>query len=433
MPFENAALQRRRIAVIGAGISGLGAAYTLSQSHDVTLFEAEPRLGGHARTCLAGKRGDQPVDTGFIVFNYANYPNLARIFDELDVPVTKSDMSFGASVRGGRVEYGLAGARAFFAQKRNALNPLYLGMLRDIFRFNARALDTAQTCPDLTIAEFLSHLGTGRWFRDYYLLPLTGAIWSTPTREVTRFPAQAMVRFLNNHGLLSYDAQHQWYTVRGGSVEYVSRLETALRRSGTSIRTGCPVAGVRRDAEGVAIRVHGGEWERFDEVIFATHSDDSLAMLSDATPAEARALGAVRYQPNDVILHADASVMPRRRAVWSSWNYSECPARRDGQIDITYWMNRLQPIPQDDPHFVTLNSNRKIREELIYDQVTLRHPVYDLAALKAQDDLRAMNGTWDTWFCGAWMRDGFHEDGLSSGLEVAETILSRTAVAMAAE
>ncbi|WP_397541748.1 FAD-dependent oxidoreductase [Roseovarius salis] len=433
MPFESAAPMRKQIAVIGAGVSGMGAAYALAPTHDVTLFESEPRLGGHARTVMAGKRGDQPVDTGFIVFNYANYPNLSRIFDELDVAVTQSDMSFGASVRGGRVEYGLRGAGAFFAQKRNAANPFMWAMLRDIFRFNARAVEMSSAHPDLTIGAFLDALGMGRWFRDYYLLPLTGAIWSTPTRQVEAFPAQAMVRFLHNHGLLSYDGQHQWYTVAGGSTAYVERLGRALRAHGAQVRLGCPVQAVRRTGQGVSVRVPGADWQHFDEVIFATHSDVTLSLLADPSEAERRALGAVRYQPNDVVLHADTSVMPRRRAVWSSWNYSESPAKRDGQIDITYWMNSLQPIPRDDPHFVTLNSNRPIREELIYDQVTLSHPVYDLAALEAQRTVREMNGARGTWFCGAWLRDGFHEDGLSTGLEAAEAILARDTVALAAE
>ena len=433
MPFESAAVGRKKIAVIGSGISGLGAAYRLSASHDVTLFEAEPRLGGHARTIIAGKNGDQPVDTGFIVFNYANYPNLVRLFEELEVPVTESDMSFGASVRGGRIEYGLAGFSSFFAQKKNLANPYFLGLLRDIFRFNAKALETVRTYPDLTIGAFLDHLGVGRWFREYYLLPLTGAIWSTPTRQVAEFPAQAMVRFLNNHGLLVYENVHQWYTVQGGSVAYVDRMATALRRVSVKTRLGCPVDAVRRDEIGVAVKPRGVDWQSFDEVVFATHADDSLRLLQDPTADESHLLGAVKYQPNEVVLHADDAVMPKRKPVWSSWNYCESPALRDGQIDITYWMNKLQPIQQDDPHFVTLNSNREIRQELIYDQVTLRHPVYDLPALEAQKGVRTINGARGTWFCGAWMRDGFHEDGLSSGLEVAEAILDRGMMAMAAE
>ncbi|MDT8326029.1 MAG: FAD-dependent oxidoreductase [Roseovarius sp.] len=432
MPFETSAAARKKVAVIGAGISGMGAAHRLADTHNVTLFEAEPRLGGHARTIIAGKRGDQPVDTGFIVFNYANYPNLADLFAKLDVPVVKSNMSFGASLRGGALEYGLASAEAFFAQRRNALNPRFLRMLRDIFRFNARALEHVND-RKLTVGQFLDKLGTGSYFRDYYLLPLSGAIWSTPTEQILDFPAHAMIQFFENHALLNYSGQHQWYTVEGGSVAYVSRLETALRAQGVNLRPGTPVQGVRRIDETVEIRAEGGEWERFDEVIFATHSDDALRLLSDPSEAERINLGAVAYQPNDIILHADTSVMPKRRAVWSSWNYTETATKRDGQIDLTYWMNCLQPIPEDDPHFVTLNSTRPIRQELIYDQVTLRHPVYDLAALNAQDRVRMTNGAQNTWFCGAWMGHGFHEDGLASGLEVAEALIDRSALSMAAE
>ncbi|SHL73622.1 hypothetical protein SAMN05444414_13323 [Roseovarius marisflavi] len=432
MPFETSAAARKTIAVIGAGISGMGAAHRLADTHHVTLFEAEPRLGGHARTIIAGKRGDQPVDTGFIVFNYANYPSLADLFARLDVPVVKSNMSFGASVRGGALEYGLASAGAFFAQRRNALNPRFLRMMRDIFRFNARALDHVND-RNLTVGQFLDKLGTGDYFRDYYLLPLSGAIWSTPTKQILDFPAHAMIQFFENHALLNYSGQHQWYTVKGGSIAYVTRLEHTLRSQGVSLRSGTPVAGVRRIDGGVEIRAQGGEWERFDEVIFATHSDDALRLLSDATETESANLGAVAYQPNDIVLHADTSIMPKRRAVWSSWNYTETATKRDGQIDLTYWMNCLQPIPEDDPHFVTLNSTREIRQELIYDQVTLRHPVYDLAALNAQDRVRMTNGAQNTWFCGAWMRHGFHEDGLASGLEAAEALLDRSALSMAAE
>jgi predicted NAD/FAD-binding protein len=241
-----------------------------------------------------------------------------------------------------------------------------------------------------------------------------------------------LVTFFKQHGLLGYSEQHQWYTVVGGSVAYVSRLEHALRAKGAEIRLGAPVAGIRRLAEGVEVRTHGGDWERFDEVVIAAHSDDALRMLADADETERRDVGAIAYQPNDIILHADTSVMPRRRAVWSSWNYTEARVKRVGQIDLTYWMNSLQPIPEDDPHFVTLNTTRPIRQELIYDQVTLRHPVYDLEAVAAQSRVRAGNGRRNTWFCGAWMRHGFHEDGLSSGLEVAEALCTKATQAVAA-
>ncbi|MCE8470381.1 cyclopropane-fatty-acyl-phospholipid synthase, partial [Rhodovulum sulfidophilum] len=226
----------------------------------------------------------------------------------------------------------------------------------------------------------------------------------------------------SNHALLSTSGQHQWYTVEGGSVEYVRRLEAALAAADVEIRKAAPVEAVRRGAEGAEIRARGGAWESFDEVVFATHSDDSLAMLADASPEERAALSAVRYQPNEAVLHADPSLMPKRRAVWSSWNYTEESGALADRIDLTYWMNSLQPIPEDDPLFVTLNSRRPVRDELIYDTATFRHPVYDRGALEAQQTVRRMNGTNRTWFCGAWMRNGFHEDGLASAVDVAEAI-----------
>lgn len=433
MPFELQADGPRKIAVIGAGISGMGAAYGLSKAHRVTLIESEPRLGGHARTLIAGKRGDQPVDTGFLVFNYANYPLMAKLFDELSVPVVKSDMSFGASIKGGQLEYALASLDAVFAQRRNFANPKFLRMLRDIFHFNANAVRVANIDRTATVGDFLKELRTGAWFRDYYLLPLSGAIWSTPTEKIMDFPAHAMVQFFENHALLNYSGQHQWYTVQGGSVEYVRRLEAAMRQRGVDIRVGSPVQEVTRTDGAVQIKLQGAAWESFDEVVFATHSDDSLQMLGDALPHEVRALGAVKYQPNDVVLHCDEAIMPKRRKVWSSWNYTEDASVKDDTIDLTYWINKLQPIPMDDPHFVTLNSKRTIREELIYDQTVLRHPVYDLAALAAQDAVRQFNGTANTWFCGAWMRNGFHEDGLASAVEVTDAIARKDAAQIAAE
>lgn len=433
MPFETSTTYARKIAVIGGGISGMGAAYALSDDHKVTLYEAEPRLGGHARTVIAGKNGDQPVDTGFIVFNHVNYPNMVELFERLDVPTVKSDMSFGASINGGWLEYGFTSVDSTFAQRRNLFRPQYLGMIRDIFRFNKNAVDAAETMPDATIGELLDHLKLGEWFRKYYLAPLSGAIWSTPTDEILDFPAQAMIAFLENHALLSHTGQHQWYTVEGGSIQYVNRLKAALQRKGTELRIGSPIAGVRRTPIGAQVRSVGGEWEDYDEVVFATHSDVSLALLEDPLPHESALLGAVKYQPNKIVLHADESVMPKRRKCWSSWVYTEdrdCPSDR---IDLTYWMNSLQPIPMDDPHFVTLNTRRTIREELIYDEVTLMHPVYDLAAWDAQKQMVHVNGTANTWFCGAWMKNGFHEDGLSSGLEVAAELKERLRQPVAAE
>jgi hypothetical protein len=430
MPFEQPAAAPKRIAVIGAGISGMGAAYHLADTHSVTLFEAEPRLGGHARTVVAGKRGDQPVDTGFIVFNRVNYPNLVKLFEALDVPVAKSDMSFAASIGNGRIEYGLRSLQALFAQKRNLANPGFLRMVRDLMTFNARAESVANDS-SVTLGELMDDMGMGRWFRDYYLTPISGAIWSTPKEEIMDFPAQALVRFFRNHHLLQATGQHQWYTVQGGSIEYVTRLERAMVTKGVDIRLASPIETVKRSALGVEI-LREGHWEVFDEVVFATHSDDSLAMLADPTPTESAALGAVRYQPNTAVLHADARAMPKRRVTWSSWNYTEREGHEGGPIDLTYWMNCLQPIPESDPLFVTLNSRAPIDERLIYDTAEFRHPVYDLAALAAQGTVRAMNGQNNTWFCGAWMKNGFHEDGYASAIDVVEAMAERDAAPVAA-
>jgi predicted NAD/FAD-binding protein len=424
---------RKRIAVIGAGISGMSAAYRLAADHEVTLYESEGRIGGHARTRQAGPRGDQVVDTGFIVFNYATYPHLTALFAELGVPVTPSNMSWGASFRGGALEYGLADLDTVFAQRRNLVSPRFLRMLRDILRFNARALETSCADPDLTIGGLIERLGLSAGFRDLYLLPFSGAIWSTPTEKIMDFPAAAMVRFFRNHGLLGYNGQHAWYTVQGGSVSYVSRLEAAMRRAGVTIRLNAPIAGVRRSPRGVEVRARGADWDLHDEVVFATHSDDTLAMLADPTAAEARLLGAIRYQPNQVVLHSDPSLMPRRRKVWSSWTYAEGPRKSTDCIDLSYWMNSLQPWLTELDLFITLNATRPIRQDLIWDEVTMRHPVFDRAAFAAQEEIALLNGENSTWFCGAWMRNGFHEDGIASAMAVVEAIRARVEMRVAAE
>jgi predicted NAD/FAD-binding protein len=409
----------------------MAAAPLLARSNSVVLFEAAPRLGGHARTIIAGKRKDQPVDTGFIVFNHVNYPNLVRLFQDLGVPTTRSNMSFGASIKGGRLEYGLASVDAIFAQRKNALDPRFLRMLSDIVHFNRNA-EAVATDPAMTIADLLGRLRTGAWFRDHYITPFSGAIWSTPTAGILDFPAQALVRFFRNHALLGYEGQHQWYTVKGGSIEYVRRLETAMTAKGVDIRTGSPIAGVTRREGSVLVRAEGGEWEMFDDVIFACHSDQALRLLSDASPQETQSLAAIRYQPNEAVLHADASLMPRSRKVWSSWSYVEPKSGAGDRIDLTYWMNSLQPIPQDDPLFVTLNTSRPIRDDLIHDVTTFHHPVFDVAAFAAQDRIRVMNGTRNTWFCGAWMRNGFHEDGFASAVDVVQAMAERHASRLAA-
>lgn len=431
MPFEMTRSSPRRIAVIGGGISGLGAAHFLADSDHVVLFESETRLGGHARTVFAGRHGDQPVDTGFIVFNHVNYPRLTALFERLGLETAPSSMSFGASIDGGRIEYGLTDLRTLFAQSRNFARPAFLRMVTDIGRFLRGA--QAATRPGQTIGELMEEMALGTWFREYFLTPFSGAIWSTPTTRMLDFPATSLVNFFDNHGLLGLTGQHQWHTVRNGSVNYVSRLTRDLEARGVEIRSGTPVAAVRRNDLGVEVRAKGGEWEGFDEVVFATHSDDTLALLADARIDERAALSAIRYQPNRATLHADERMMPRRRRCWSSWVYSSGRGELPGRIPLTYWMNSLQPIPQDDPMFVTLNAPGAIREEFIYDEATFRHPLYDSAAMAAQARLRAMNGTYRTWYCGAWMGNGFHEDGLASAAEVVEAMQQRDVRAIAAE
>lgn len=432
MPSKTGTTAPRRIAVIGAGISGMGAAHALATDHQVVLFEAENRLGGHARTRMAGKNRDQAVDTGFIVFNYANYPHLTKLFDDLAVPVTKSNMSFGASFSGGRFEYGLAGMNALFAQRSNIANPRFLRMVADILKFNAKGLDASRD-PSLTIGDLLRKLNLSDFFRDHYLLPFSGAIWSTPKEKILDFPAYAMMRFFDNHALLSATGQHQWYTVDGGSHQYVTRLHADMVKRGVDIRLAAPIDAVRRTQTGVDVKSHGADWDHFDEIVFATHSDDTLAMLSDATAVERSILGAVRYQPNKIVLHSDTAIMPKRRQVWSSWIYSEDAQRTDTEINLTYWMNSLQPWLKAEEMMVTLNSNRPIRQDLIWDEVTLRHPVYDLEALAAQEAAASINGSNRTWFCGAWMKNGFHEDGLSSAYDVVNGLNAVERMELAAE
>lgn len=421
MSFDAPLFRPQRIAVIGGGISGLAAAYELAPSHRVTLYEADARLGGHARTVMAGRNGDRPVDTGFIVFNYANYPHLTKMFHDLAVPVKRSDMTFGATIDRGAIEYGLRDARALFSQRRNLARPGFVRMVRDIFRFNAR-VEAAALSDETTIGDLVEGLGLGPWFQRYYLLPICGAIWSTPPRDIRGFPAKSLVQFFRNHALLSASGQHQWWTVDGGSVEYVRRLVAHLRTRGVVLRTKAPVRAVTRGDGAVWVRGDGAEAERFDQIVFATHSDDTLRMLGDPTADEASLLGAVRYQDNRSLLHRDPGQMPKRRGAWSSWVYRAEGAGEEARIGVSYWMNSLQGLPEDDPMFISLNPVSEIPEALVYDEITFRHPVFDRAALAAQREIAGLQGRNGTWFAGAWLRHGFHEDGYASAVRVARAL-----------
>ena len=417
MPFD-ARSDRQRVAVVGAGISGLSAALALHGDAHVTVYEAEPRLGGHARTVIAGRRG-QPVDTGFIVFNHATYPHLGRLFRELEVPVQRSDMGFAASIDGGRIEYALRDMRTLLAQPKNMLSPAFLGMMCDMMRFHRNA--EAVVAEGQAVGDLIDALGLGDNFRRLYLRPFCGAIWSTPDAEVEDLPAPLLVQFFRNHGLLGLTGQHQWWTVRGGSAEYVNRLARRLEAGGVSIRKATPVRAVIRDATGVDVVTAGAEPERFDQVVLACHSDQALRLLDRPSAAEARLLGAIRYRLNHAVLHADPAQMPRRRACWSSWVYrSEGEAR--GNVSVTYWMNRLQNLPEDDPLFVSLNPAMPIREDRIYDETEFSHPVLDRGAIRAQAGIGTIQGENRTWYAGAWLRHGFHEDGIASAMRVARAM-----------
>lgn len=413
-----------RIAVIGSGISGNACAWALSARHDVTLFEKRPRAGGHSATVDVDYDGVHiPVDTGFIVYNDLNYPNLVALFRHLDVKTEASDMSFAVSIGDGRVEWAGSSLATVFAQKRNLASPRFLWMLREIFRFNASSVADldAGRLDRLTLGEYLARNRFSRSFIDDYLVPMGAAIWSTPDADLLGFPAENFIRFFKNHRLVNFD-RPIWRTVSRGSREYVDRLIAPLKAAGR-VHLGDPVVEVTRAPTYVLVRTQSGRTDLFDQVVFASHTDQTLGMLADASDQEASLLAAVRYRPNQVYLHRDPALMPRRKSVWSSWNY----LRRSGYdahgpVAVTYWMNRLQNIPEEYPLFVTLNPDTPPDPALVFGQYEYDHPQFDAAAIAAQKRLPELQGRNRTWFCGAWTGYGFHEDGLASGLSVAERL-----------
>lgn len=411
------------IAVVGSGISGLSAAWLLSRRHRVTLFEADGRPGGHANTVeVPSPDGPVAVDTGFIVYNELAYPNLTAMFAHLGVATRATEMSFAVSLDGGALEYSGTDLRGLFAQPRNLVRPRFWSMLRDLVRFYREAPRDAAQFGLMPLDGYLDAKGYGRAFRDDHLYPMAAAIWSTPAARVGDYPVEAFVRFCENHQLLKLSNRPLWRTVEGGSARYVEQL---TRGFGDRLRLNSAVLRIDRDANGVAIHTertrNGNAPERFDHVVLATHADRSLALLPDATPDERRVLGAFGYTRNRAVLHSDPALMPKRRAVWSSWNYAADRAHGEG-LSVTYWMNRLQHIDDGTPLFLTLNplhepgSGHVIRSE-IYE-----HPVFDAAAMRAQPELWSLQGRQRTWFCGAYFGSGFHEDGLQAGLAVAEML-----------
>jgi predicted NAD/FAD-binding protein len=406
-----------RIAIIGTGIAGLSAAYLLNRQHEITVYEKEARVGGHTRTLNVQHTGRTiAVDTGFIVYNERNYPNLTALFRHLGVTTHKSDMSFALSVRDGWLEWGACNLNSIFGQRRNIVRPSFLSLFREVMRFNETALAMLADHPGLTLGEFTARLGMSNAFCQHYILPMAGAIWSCPPRQMLALPAETFVRFFANHGLLSFTGQPQWYTVTGGAQCYVDRLISSFAHR---IRTSCAAVRVTRRNDLVQVcDSHGGQ-ECYDHVVLASHSDQTLAMLSDADPAERQALAAIGYQRNRAVLHKSPQFMPRRRRCWASWNYHSDGSGNEPAISVTYWMNRLQSIDERYPLFLTLNPTRAIPDDQVFDEHEFFHPVFDKAAMEAQSRLGALQGIRNIWFCGAYMGHGFHEDGLVSAMDVA--------------
>lgn len=407
-----------RIAIVGSGISGLGAAYLLGQNHETVVFERDAKAGGHARTVTIPRAGGSTaVDTGFIVYNEANYPLLTGLFRDIGVATEPSNMSFGVNYDDGALEFSGGSLNGIFAQRRNIASPRYWAMLRDIMRFFREAPAVLDAHDDPSTAELIKQMGLGRWFRDRFLVPMAAAIWSSPPAQILEMPAKTLVRFFVNHSLLTATKHHAWRTVSGGSRRYVEALEGKLKQR---VRTGSAVALIERGDDGRPVIVlQNGERETFDEVVLACHADSALALIAEPAADERAVLGAFTFRDNLAVLHGDEAVMPRRKAAWASWVYAAGGPQTAQRLSVTYWMNNLQNLPGQ-PLFVTLNPNRDIREETVRDRYTFRHPVFTRGAIAAQQAIPAIQGRRGLWFCGAWQRYGFHEDGLWSAGRIAE-------------
>lgn len=404
-----------RIAIIGTGISGLGAAYLLAPHHDITVFEKNNYVGGHSRTIsIKDNQKSIPVDTGFIVFNERNYPLLTGLFKHLQVPVIKSDMSFGASIKDGWLEYG---SKGMFSQRRNMLRPKFWGMIFDILKFNRIASRADDVSIEKNLDQYLNELNMGVWFRKYYLQAMGAAIWSCSVETMMNFPAKSFLQFFKNHGLLTVNGHPQWYTVNGGSREYVDRLCIGFR---DKIRLNTGVEKVWRSDGKVYVYEGNGNIHEFDQVIFACHADQTIKMLESPDKDEQEILGAFKYQKNKVVVHRDISFMPKRKGGWASWIYlSQSDIDREPVVSLSYWMNNLQPLKTDHPVIVTLNPGRLPDPRLIDDEHIFDHPVFTVETLRAQARIDEIQGRDGIWHTGAYQRHGFHEDGLLSAVLVA--------------
>lgn len=411
-----------RIAIVGAGISGLGAAHYLEKSgHAVTLFEAADYFGGHAHTVDVKLDGiTAPVDTGFLVCNDHTYPNLLKLFAELDVELAPSDMSFAVRADTDNIEWSGTNFASLFAQPTNALKPKFLRFLADIIRFNRIATEMvlADTVPHISVRDFLAKEKFSAQLFDWYIWPMVGSIWSSPRGDVLDFELPMLLRFCHNHGLLRVTHRPQWMTVRGGAKTYVERIVSGLRDA----RISTPVQRIVRGVGFVELTTARGH-EQFDSVVLACHSDQALSLLAHPTDAERAALSAVRYQPNRCVLHTDASLMPRRRKAWSAWNYLQVnDADQARPVALTYWMNLLQPLPFKTQLFETLNPPVEPQPSTVLAEFQYWHPLLNQAAISAQKAITGVQGKNQTYYAGAWLKNGFHEDGLSSALNVVELI-----------
>ena len=427
-----------RVAIVGSGISGLAVAHSLHGQANISLFEAGDYFGGHTHTVdvtLPTPQGEvtHGVDTGFLVFNERTYPKLIELLAELDVATAKSDMSFSVQVPGARrgraLEWSGTSLSSLFAQRGNVVNPRFLGMLADLLRFNALttriALANEESALIQPLGEFLEAHRFGEAFRDWYFLPMLGCIWSCPTDQMLRFPVATVIRFCHNHGLSQVSNRPQWHTITGGARHYVEKIVSRIEDK----RLNTPVRRIERDAAGVRVVTDAGA-EYFDRVVLATHSDQALALLADATQQEREVLGAIRYQANRAVLHTDASVLPASRRAWAAWNYERAPenGRESASVCLHYLINQLQPLPFSQPVLVSLNPLREFESQHVIGEYAYDHPVFDLPAIRAQARVAQLQGRHHTWFCGAWTGYGFHEDGLKSGLNVAKQLLAESQI-----
>jgi uncharacterized protein len=413
-----------KIAIVGTGIAGNVAAFHLNREHDITVYEAGAHVGGHTNTIdVDTNAGSIPVDTGFIVFNNRTYPNFVGLLAKLGVDALDSEMSFSVRRQKPAIEYNGSSLNGLFADRKNAVRPSFLRMIRDILRFNREApllLQAVNT--GLSLGDYLDNGNYSDGFRAHYLVPMGAAIWSAEPEKMLEMPAHFFIRFFENHGLLSLDDRPTWRVIRGGSREYVKKLVAGHR---DRIRLNCPVESITRLPNGVIVRAHGAPAERYDAVFLACHSDQALRLLTDPTADEAAVLGAIRYQYNEAVLHTDVSLMPKRSRAWASWNY-HIPQSAGDRVTLTYDMNRLQRLESDTRYLVTLNSRSRIRPESVIHRVGYDHPVFDSAAVAAQRRKSDIDGVNRTWYCGAYWRYGFHEDGVVSALSALESFNRRS-------